>query len=88
MSRGFGHVQRAILGLIEANAHDAWTIERLCEAIDPTTPWRPTKARRVAVGRALRRMTLPGTRTVTSPWGDRKFWLCDPCNLVSKRDRR
>jgi hypothetical protein len=81
MSRGHGYVQRKVLELIAANPNGAWTIADLCWIIYR----RITKAHRVAVGRALRRMTLPGTWAIKQYWGDRKHWLCDPCNLESMK---
>lgn len=57
MSRGHGHVQRAILALIESDRDGDWTISDLCQHVYG----KVGKAQRVAVLRALRKMTLLGT---------------------------
>lgn len=79
MSRGPGNVQRAILALIAANPDGAWKIRELCRTAYPSARII-TKAHRVAVGRALRRIH-PGTWAVEREGRD--FWLCDPCSLAS-----
>jgi hypothetical protein len=61
MSRGRGRIQQAILDLIKGNEHDAWSLAELCRLIYPEGH---AKKHRVAVGRALNRMTLP----VCSTW--------------------
>jgi hypothetical protein len=81
MSRGLGRVQRVILGLIEGNPDGAWTTGHLCGIIYK----RAGKAQRVAVSRALRRMTLPGTWDFCSCYGRAEYSLCDPCNLASMK---
>jgi hypothetical protein len=88
MSKGPGWVQRAIIALIEANPHGAWTTEDLCAVIYPAD--EPVdKSQRVAVLRAMRKMTLPGTWTV-----DRlsrpgiSYCLFDPCDDESETRRR
>jgi hypothetical protein len=97
MSKGLGRVQRTILALIEAEPNGAWSFEELCGLIYPTSEWvrpkgagrvRRPKAQLVAVGRALARMTLPGTWTTGGSSGDRRSWLYDKCSLVSERKRR
>jgi hypothetical protein len=60
MSKGPGRVQRVILALIQADPHGAWTTENLCVEAYPDSP-SDQKKERVAVLRALKRMTLPGT---------------------------
>src|SRR5262245_13616957 len=57
MSRGYGAVQRKVLALIEAQPDGALTTGELCRFVYPT--YHVSKAQRVAVGRALRRMKLP-----------------------------
>ena len=102
MSRGLGRVQRAILDLIAANPDGAWSTDELCEIIYPApkgverlvdergnvTPG-PSKAERVAILRAARRVKLPGTwemRWGKNGWGDPwRLWLCDPCNLAGMK---
>jgi hypothetical protein len=79
MSRGLGYVQRAILELIQHEPNGAWAISDLCLSIYDTV----TKAQRVAVGRALSRMTLPGTWAVH--WINGQSWLYDSCNLAGVR---
>jgi hypothetical protein len=56
MSRGRGRIQQAILDLIKGNEHNAWSLAELCRLIYPEGH---EKKHRVAVGRALNRMTLP-----------------------------
>ena len=84
MSKGPGRVQRAILALIAAEPDGAWSFEELCGLIYPPGE-RIERAQLLSVGRALKRMTLPGTWTTCSFSGDRRWWLCDPCNLASMR---
>jgi hypothetical protein len=86
MSKGPGHVQRAVLALIAAEPDGAWSYERLCQRIYPPTPGGPTRAQLGALGRALQRMTLPGTWTTGGVGGDRRTWLYDECNLASMRE--
>jgi hypothetical protein len=81
MSRGHGRIQRGILDLIETNPDGAWRTSDLCWTIYK----RVAKAQRVAVSRALRRMTLPGTWNTVAPSGYTEYWLCDPCNLASMK---
>jgi hypothetical protein len=59
MSRGVGHVQRAIMELIASEPEGAWTTAQLCAHIYPTKRFVVTKKHRVAVTRALRQMKLP-----------------------------
>jgi hypothetical protein len=82
---GLGHIQRTILELIAANPDGAWTIRDLCRHV--YGPGYATKAQRVAVGRALLHMKLPGTWAVTPPYfsGGLPLWLNDRCNLESAR---
>ena len=84
MSRGAGHIQRTILTLIAEHPHGAWNTSDLSRIVYGGDV---TKARRVAVARALRRMKLPGTwRTLRCCGGWRSFseyYLCDPCDLLS-----
>jgi hypothetical protein len=84
MSRGPGYIQRAIRELIEANPDGAWQTSALCRLVYRPSR-QPTKAQRVAISRALRRMTLPGTWDTVGRFGDREYWLCDPCNLKSMK---
>ncbi len=83
MSKGPGRVQQAILAMIEAQPDGAWTFEDLCRLI--YDDWKPTRAQLGAVGRAIRRMTLPGTWTIGGTWGDRRSWLYDKRSLASAR---
>jgi hypothetical protein len=64
VSKGLGQVQRAILDLIAREPEGAWTITDLCEVIYGDIG----KSRRVSVGRALRKMTLPDGWN-TARWG-------------------
>ena len=80
MSRGHGHVQRKILELIASEPNGAWSFEELCRLVYER---HAIKARRVAIGRAIPRLKLPGTWAVEDDRG--KCWLCDPCNLQSMR---
>ena len=84
MSKGPGQVQRAISALIAAEPDGAWSFEQLCRLIYPPG-WLPNRAQKSAVGRALKRMSLPGTWRVGSHFGDRRWWLHDECNLASVR---
>jgi|SRR6516165_3118102 hypothetical protein len=59
MSRGYGRIQRAILDLIEAQPHGAWTTAHLCAHIYDHLVDVINKTNRVAVTRALRQMKLP-----------------------------
>jgi hypothetical protein len=85
MSRGPGHVQRMIADLIEANPDGGWSTSELCRLVYASC--KPTKAQRVAVGRAIRRMTLPGTwdmrRVGRGERAETEHCLCDPCNIES-----
>jgi hypothetical protein len=86
MSKGPGRVQRAILAQIAAEPDGAWPFERLCRLVyDDRKHWKPTRAQLGAVGRALKRITLPGTWTTGSFFGDRRSWLYDECSLASVR---
>lgn len=77
MSRGHGHVQRAVLAMIEAEPHGAWTIEDICRrAYRGVTV---EKKHRVAVLRAVKRMKLPGDWGAVHPW-----CLCDTCDDESQ----
>jgi hypothetical protein len=84
MSRGAGHIQRTILALIVEHPHGAWNTADLSRIIYGGDV---TKARRVAVARALRRMKLPGTwhteRCRRSWQRSSEYYLCDPCDLLS-----
>lgn len=86
MSRSAGHIQRTILTLIAKHPHGAWTTSDLSRIVYGGDV---TKARRVAVARALRRMKLPGTwRTERCYDGKRstsESYLCNPCDLLSMR---
>jgi hypothetical protein len=85
MSRGAGHIQRTILALIADQPHGAWSTSDLCDIVYGRGVI--TKAQRVAVTRALRRMTLPGTWCTEWCGGWRRDtyenYLCDPCDLQS-----
>ena len=85
MSKGCGKVQRAIANLIRTDPDGAWAYEHLAERIYGTALFN--RAQKNAIGRALARMRLPGTWTVSqaSFQNDRRFWLFDPCNLDSWR---
>ena len=52
MSHGPGHVQRAILALMDAHPHGAWITAELCQRVYKVE--RVEKRHRVAVIRALR----------------------------------
>lgn len=84
MRRGAGHIQRTILTLIAEHPHGAWNTSDLSRII---YGGEVTKARRVAVARALRRMKLPGTwhtERCCGGWrSTSENYLCDPCDLVS-----
>jgi hypothetical protein len=81
MSKGPGRVQRAILGLIEAEPDGAWTIADLCRDAYPGANQIERK-HRVAVLSALRRLpALPGTWRAWNRYRrGTKHYLCDPCN--------
>jgi hypothetical protein len=85
MSRGHGLVQRKILELIAAEPNGAWSLDNLCGIVYPPAikTRAMAKAQLVAIGRALKRLQLPGTWAVQR--NDRECWLCDPCNLGSMR---
>jgi hypothetical protein len=55
MSRGLGAVQRAVLELIASKAEGAWRTQDICEHVYGASE----KRHRVAVLRAIKRMTLP-----------------------------
>jgi hypothetical protein len=59
MSRGLGHVKRAIVELIASEPEGAWTTAQLCAHIYPIKKYVIAKKHRVAVTRALRQMKLP-----------------------------
>jgi hypothetical protein len=61
MSRGPGRIQRAILALIESDAHGAWLVSDICKREYAETG-RVEKKHQVAVNRALSNMALP------EPW--------------------
>jgi hypothetical protein len=86
MSHAYGSTQRAILDLIAANPHGAWTTLALATAIygDASRPCQN------AVLRALRAMKLPGTWAFEHGWRRRGYhigWapgvLCDPHDAIS-----
>jgi hypothetical protein len=82
MSKGPGRIQRAIAALIAADADGAWSYADICRADGR----EPTRAALSAVGRAAKRMTLPGTWMVgRCGYGDLQRWLYDRCNLMSAR---
>ena len=104
MSRGPGRIQRAILALIESDAHGAWLVTDICRheyaGID-----RVEKKHQVAVNRALSAMTLPpdwearysgsrGNKRVLFNTGDaesraRAEWLTkQDCGWEEFRERR
>jgi hypothetical protein len=93
MSKGPGRVQQAILALIAAQPDGAWSFDELCGLIYPPGEWVKVKSARVrrprtqlvAIGRALARMTLPGTWTTGSPRRSPNRWLYDACSLASVR---
>jgi hypothetical protein len=58
MSKGLGHVGRAILAAFEDEPDNAFTTEELCERAYPSTAkYLPERAQRVAVLRAVKRLT-------------------------------
>jgi hypothetical protein len=80
MSRGLGHIQRAVLDLIASDADGAWSIGEICQRVYGAVE----KKHRVAVGRALRRMELPGTWSVRRRWkSGAEVIIYDACNLRS-----
>lgn len=86
MSRGHGHIQRGIIALIESDPEGAWTTADLCKHVYPEIDYRfdIEKKHRVAVTRALRKMTLPGTWCVQRVWAHgEEYCLCDECSLMS-----
>jgi hypothetical protein len=83
MSKGLGHIQRTILSLIESDPDGAWTVGQIGEHAYRGIN-RVDKKHRVAVARALRKMTLP------EMWEVRRLWstgaeccLYNGCSLVS-----
>jgi len=80
MSRGLGHIQRTILVLIENDANGVWTLGDICREVYPGIQ-RVEKKHRVAVARALRKMTLPGTWRVFRMVSN-EYFLCDECSLM------
>jgi hypothetical protein len=79
MSRGLGRVQREILALTKVQP-GPWTVEELCRLVYKFQPGLnlPTKrAQRVAVGRALKSMVLPGKWRVGRIWPDCRTFLYD-----------
>jgi hypothetical protein len=85
MSRGPGHIQRVILALTEGDPHGdgAWTLSQICEQAYPGIN-RPEKKHRVAVARALRKMTLPETWEVRRMEGHgEEYCLHNACSLTS-----
>jgi hypothetical protein len=82
MSRGQGHVQRAILALIDANADGAWSTATLCERVYSKPD--VSKAQRVALSRALRRMQLPpGWRVWSISKQGSEYCLLNGCSVES-----
>jgi hypothetical protein len=84
MSKGPGRIQRAILAEIEANPDGAFLIEELAALVYSGIN-RVEDKHRVAVARALRTMTLPGT------WGLRRLsrlgralCLYDDCSDIAE----
>ena len=58
MSKGLGHVGRAVLAAFEDEPDNAFTTEELCERAYPSTAkYLPERAQRVAVLRAVKRLT-------------------------------
>jgi hypothetical protein len=86
MSKGLGKVQRAILTFCEREG-EAWPLDLLCVEIyrDGDTF---TRAQKSAVGRAIKRMKLPGAWTFERIRGDGRWWLYDPCNMDSTLEAR
>jgi hypothetical protein len=86
MNRGAGHIRQTIATLIAEHPHGAWTTSDLSRFV---YVGEVTKARRVAVARALRRMKLPGTWRTERCWdgwrSSSENYLCDPCDLLSMR---
>jgi hypothetical protein len=84
MSKGPGHLQRAILELIADNPNGAWRTSDICRHVYGKSA-AVTKTQRVSVSRALRKMKLPGTWEI---WRSNKrsgeSWLCDPCDDESR----
>jgi hypothetical protein len=86
MSKGPGYIQRSILALVEKEPHGAWTTSDLCRAAYGKRI-TVSKAHRVAVLRALTRMTLPGTFEVWKLPDVTEYCLCDPCDDESQMRR-
>ena len=93
MGKRPGKVQREIADLIEAEPDGAWSYEELARLIygqddRPVLFGSRLRARKVAVGRVLSTMQLPGTWVVVQAvfFHDRRFWLYDPCRLESWRE--
>jgi hypothetical protein len=81
MSKGLGHIQRAIVELIAAEPDGAWQTRAICSRVYGISKYAVSKSNRVAVSRALRTMKLPGTWTVErSRRRSGEAWLCDPRN--------
>ena len=88
MSKGLGHIQRAIVELIAAEPDGAWQTRAICSRVYGISKYAVSKSNRVAVSRALRTMKLPGTWTVErSRRRSGEAWLCDPCNDESMFNR-
>jgi hypothetical protein len=82
MSRGHGHVQRALLDLIASDQIAAWPVGEICRRIYGATPQRK---HRVAVDRALDRVTLPEPWEIlhiSGPGSERVVF--NACSLISR----
>jgi hypothetical protein len=86
MSKGPGHIQRSILALIDSDpdhGDGAWTLGQICEHVYPGIN-RVEKKHRVAVARALRKMTLPEPWKVDRMIGHgEEYCLYNSCSLFS-----
>jgi hypothetical protein len=74
MSRGLGRTQRAILSIIAAaKPDDTWTFEELATLVYGGP--EPTRTQLSSVGRALKRMRLPGSWAVARVFGRPGQWV-------------
>ena len=83
MSRGPGHVQQAILALIESDQDGAWPLGEVCQRVYSGA--FVEKKHRVAVARALRTMALPEPwRVAQMSRPGAEYCLFNACSVESR----
>jgi len=81
MSKGLENVQWKILEMIASDPHGAWNLPEICAFVYNTSAANVEKRQRVAVLRAIKTMTLPGSwKLGRSGDGENQIGLYDPCD--------